>query len=178
MKKYLLLLSGALLFLSSCTFHTTNQKNASTYDYFLYFSTTMDKYLTSGRLIGVGEKNQMLLKTSGLELGSFTQLNHQIHTSDRQYDYIYTPETNEVMKTKRTTKEHTGISTMVIEETVVKIFNHGYSDDGSYGNHFYVGDKHLNRNKFIIGIGHDSQQIYTLHEDTEAILLYQHTFLS
>ncbi|MBE9887368.1 hypothetical protein G8B50_06725 [Enterococcus durans] len=177
MKKYLLLLSGALLFLSSCTFHTTNQKNASTYDYFLYFSTTMDKYLTSGRLIGVGDKNQVLLKTSGLELGSFTQLNHQIYTSDRQYDYIYTPETNEVMKTKRATKEHTGISTMVIEETVVKIFNHGYSDDGSYGNHFYVDDKHVSRNKFIIGLGHDSQQIYTLHEDTEAILLYQHTLV-
>ena len=83
-------------------------------------------------------KSGAVKKTSGLELGSFTQLNHQIHTSDRQYDYIYTPETNEVMKTKRTTKEHTGISTMVIEETVVKIFNHGYSDDGSYGNHFML----------------------------------------
>ena len=178
MKKYLLLLFSAFLFyLSGCTFDTTDQKSATAYDYYLYFSTTMDTYLTSGRLIGVGAKDQVLLKTSGLELGGFTQLDQQLHCSDRQYDYIYTPKTGENKRAKRATKEHTGIKTMVIEETVIKLFNHGYSEDGSYGNHFYVEDKRYNRNNFIIGMGYDSQQIYTLHEETDAILLYHHTLM-
>lgn len=178
MKKYPLLLFGAFLFfLSSCTFDTTDQKNTTTYDYYLYFSTTMDNYLTSGRLIGVGAKDQVLLKTSGLELGGFTQLDQQLHCSDRQYDYIYTPKTGKIKKVKRATKEHTGIKTMAIEETVIKLFNHGYSENGQYHTHIYMNQKNYLIKEYIYIVGNDLNNIYTLGEtDLNELSLSRHYF--
>ena len=33
----------------------------------------MDKFVTSGRFVGIGKKDQVILKTEGLELGTFVQ---------------------------------------------------------------------------------------------------------
>ena len=53
-----------LLLLSGCS---TSGKNLSgDYDYYLYFSNTMDKFVTSGRFVGIGKKDQVTLKTEGL----------------------------------------------------------------------------------------------------------------
>lgn len=48
----------------------------------------MDKFVTSGRFVGIGKKDQVILKTEGLELGTFVQHDQKVFLSDRTHDFV------------------------------------------------------------------------------------------
>lgn len=76
--KYLFLSLGFLLLLGISGCSTSGKNLSGDYDYYLYFSNTMDKFVTSGRFVGIGKKDQVILKTEGLELGTFVQHDQKV----------------------------------------------------------------------------------------------------
>lgn len=167
-----------LLLLSGCS---ASGKNLSgDYDYYLYFSNTMDKYITSGRLVGAGKKDQVILKTKGLELGTFAQHDQKIYVSDRTDDFIYTPHLGKIDKHKRQTKEHTGIDNVILDGKLITLFNHGYpdSEDILYQNNLYFNHDYTIINGHVFATGNDEHSLYTLRDVEAGKLFVDRHYLS
>ena len=167
-----------LLLLSGCS---TSGKNLSgDYDYYLYFSNTMDKFVTSGRFVGIGKKDQVILKTEGLELGTFVQHDQKVFLSDRTHDFVYTPHSGKIEKEKRQTKEHTGIDSVILDGKLVTLFNHGYpdTDDILYQNNLYFNNDYTIINGHIFSTGNDEQSLYILRDEEIGKLFVDRLYLS
>lgn len=178
--KYLFLSLGFLLLLgiSGCT--DARKELTGDYDYYLYFSNTMDKFVTSGRFVGIGKKDQVILKTEGLELGTFVQHDQKVFLSDRTHDFVYTPHSGKIEKEKRQTKEHTGIDSVILDGKLVTLFNHGYpdTDDILYQNNLYFNNDYTIINGHIFSTGNDEQSLYILRDEEIGKLFVDRLYLS
>ena len=86
--KYLFLSLGFLLLLGISGCNDARKELTGDYDYYLYFSNTMDKFVTSGRFVGIGKKDQVILKTEGLEL-SYNMIKKSFYLIERMTLFIH-----------------------------------------------------------------------------------------
>lgn len=169
MRKIIIILTSifvSCILMSQIIFYSNRLiESQESYDYYLYFSQTMDHYLPTGRVIGVGSKNKIIKKTSGLELGRLSQdSNNNLHFSDRYNDYIYYPVGNKVLQINRETKEHTGVNNLTINGNPLHIFNHGFAEDGSYETNFYFKNSKFIMKEWIFSTTSNENYVFSIGE--------------
>lgn len=170
MKKRIVLIVSliACIFISVFFILKANSfKEQNDYEYYLYFSQTMEKSHPFGKVIGVGDKNGVITKTNGLELGSMDRNEDLLYFSDRDFDFVYDRSTKEISQQARSTMEATAVFSTLRDDKLIQVFNHGFLEDNSYATHIYYNDSFLMVNQYIWMMGENEKSIYSLGVKTD-----------
>lgn len=169
-----LLILTSIFFLTSCASSINNSAS-----YYLYFSDSMEKFKTTGSVVSVGDKIEVIRKTGGLELGRIIISNKNIMFNDVNNFYSFDSKKGETVVKKRKFNEFTGQYFSILNEQPIQVFNSGYNNQGQYVTRFYFNNSTLEINEFMKSMGENADSLFSIGEEdnSDYYIISQYKFL-